>query len=185
MTCCTILTFSPMETALWRAVCAKSTCTVRREGRLTSAPTPIQAYRQKFGALLSTAQRRAMRAIQVCRTAALGGHVEVCDRCGHQRIWYNSCSDRHCPKCQSLARAEWIQDRQSELLETGHDWYSARPLMSGNNEPLCTPHAFRFSLSVNGLYPIVTRTMFCGLNGISGCLCTVNKPVCAGIRGLM
>lgn len=61
-----------------------------------------------------------MRAIEVCRTAALGGHVEVCDRCGHQRVWYNSCSDRHCPKCQSLARAEWIQDRQSELLDTAY-----------------------------------------------------------------
>ena len=77
-----------------------------------------EAYRQKFGASLSTAQRRVMTAIEVCRTAALGGHVEVCDRCGHQRIWYNSCSDRHCPKCQSLARAQWIQDRQSEVLDT-------------------------------------------------------------------
>jgi hypothetical protein len=77
-----------------------------------------EPYRQKFSALLSAAQRRVMRAIQWCRTAALGGHVEVCDRCGQQRIWYNSCSDRHCPKCQSLARAEWIQERQSELLDT-------------------------------------------------------------------
>ncbi|PYS20910.1 MAG: IS91 family transposase [Acidobacteria bacterium] len=76
-----------------------------------------EAYRQQFGALLSTAQRRVMTAIEQCRTAALGGHVEVCDRCGHQRIWFNSCSDRHCPKCQSLARAEWLQDRESELLQ--------------------------------------------------------------------
>jgi hypothetical protein len=76
------------------------------------------AYRQKFGALLSTAERRVMTAIEACRTAALGGHVEVCDRCGQQRIWFNSCSNRHCPKCQSLARAEWIEDRQSEILET-------------------------------------------------------------------
>jgi len=75
-----------------------------------------EAYRQKFGASLSTAQRRVMTAIEVCRTAALGGHVEMCDRCGHLRNSYNSCGDRHCPKCQSLARAEWIQDRQSELL---------------------------------------------------------------------
>ena len=79
-----------------------------------------EAYRQQFSALLSTAQRRVMTAIQVCRTAALGGHVEVCDRCGHQRVWYNSCSDRHCPKCQSLARAQWIQDRQSELLDVAY-----------------------------------------------------------------
>jgi hypothetical protein len=76
-----------------------------------------EAYRQKFGASLSTAQRRVMTAIEVCRTAALGGHVEVCDRCGHQHIFFNSCSDRHCPKCQSLARAEWIENRQSELLD--------------------------------------------------------------------
>ena len=75
-----------------------------------------EAFRQKFATVLSTAQRRVMTAIEQCRTAALGGHVEVCDRCGHHRIWFNSCSDRHCPKCQSLARAEWIQDRQSELL---------------------------------------------------------------------
>jgi hypothetical protein len=57
-----------------------------------------------------------MTAIERCRTAALGGHVEMCDRCGHLRNAYNSCADRHCPKCQSLARAEWIQERQAELL---------------------------------------------------------------------
>src|SRR3989442_5453733 len=77
-----------------------------------------EAYRQKFAAWLSTAQRRVMTAIEVCRTAALGGHVEVCDRCGHQHIWYNSCSDRHCPKFQSLAPAQWIQDRQTHVLDT-------------------------------------------------------------------
>ena len=78
------------------------------------------SYREKFSALLSTAQRRVMQAIESCRTAVLGGHVEVCDRCGHQRIWFNSCADRHCPKCPSLARAEWIENRQSELIETGY-----------------------------------------------------------------
>src|SRR5437667_12007464 len=76
-----------------------------------------ETYRQKCRALLSTAQRRVMTAIERCRTAALGGHVEVCDRCGHQRIWFNSCSDRHCPQCQALARAQWLEDRQSELLD--------------------------------------------------------------------
>ncbi|MGH9555423.1 MAG: IS91 family transposase, partial [Terriglobales bacterium] len=77
-----------------------------------------EAYRQQHGASLSTAQRRVMHAIEVCRTAALGGHVEECDQCGHERICYNSCGDRHCPKCQSLARAKWIEDRQAELLDT-------------------------------------------------------------------
>src|ERR1700760_2853005 len=75
-------------------------------------------YRQQHRASLSTAQRRAMTAIELCRTAALGGHVERCDNCGHQRIWYNSCRSRCCPSCQSLARAEWLEHRQAELLDT-------------------------------------------------------------------
>ena len=76
-----------------------------------------KAYREKHGASMSTQQRRVMTAIETCRTAALGGHLEKCDQCGHERNCYNSCGDRHCPKCQSLARAQWIEDRQSELLE--------------------------------------------------------------------
>jgi predicted Zn-ribbon and HTH transcriptional regulator len=75
------------------------------------------AYREKHDASMSTAQRRVMTAIEVCRTAALGGRVERCDECGHERNCFNSRRDRHCPKCQSLARAQWIEDRQSELLE--------------------------------------------------------------------
>ena len=57
-----------------------------------------------------------MHAIEVCRTAALGGHVEECGQCGHQRIHYNSCWNRHCNKCQNLAQAHWLERRQSELL---------------------------------------------------------------------
>jgi hypothetical protein len=75
-------------------------------------------YHQKHGASMSVAQRRVMTAIELCRTAVLGGHLEQCDHCGHQRNAYNSCANRHCPKCQSLARAKWLEDRQSELLNT-------------------------------------------------------------------
>ena len=74
------------------------------------------AFRDQHGASLSAARRRAMIAIENCRTAALGGHVERCDDCGHQRVAYNSCRDRNCPKCQGLARAQWLEDRQAELL---------------------------------------------------------------------
>ncbi|MDF3886730.1 IS91 family transposase [Cupriavidus basilensis] len=73
-------------------------------------------YRQTHADGLSRAQRRAMSAIELCRTAALGGHVEQCDACGHQRIAFNSCRHRACPKCQSLARSQWLEDRQAELL---------------------------------------------------------------------
>lgn len=74
------------------------------------------AYRQRHAGSLSTAQQRVMSAIELCRTAALGGHVEQCDACGQQRVFYNSCRNRHCPKCQSLARAQWIEDRLAEIL---------------------------------------------------------------------
>jgi hypothetical protein len=73
-------------------------------------------YRHLHADSLDREQRRVMRAIEQCRTAALGGHVEQCDACGHQRIAYNSCGNRHCPKCQSLARAQWLERRQADLL---------------------------------------------------------------------
>jgi predicted Zn-ribbon and HTH transcriptional regulator len=73
-------------------------------------------FRQAHAASLSPRQKRVLRSIEVCRTAALGGHLERCDQCGHERNAYNSCADRHCPKCQSLARAKWLEKRQAELL---------------------------------------------------------------------
>ena len=73
-------------------------------------------FRQAHGESLSIRQKRVLRAIEQCRTAALGGHLEQCDQCGHERNAYNSCADRHCPKCQSLARAKWLEERQAELL---------------------------------------------------------------------
>jgi Putative transposase/Transposase zinc-binding domain len=65
---------------------------------------------------LSRAQRRAMHAIETCRTAALGGHRERCDTCGAERLAYNSCRNRHCPKCQTLAKERWLEARRADLL---------------------------------------------------------------------
>jgi len=73
-----------------------------------------EPYRQAHP--LSRQQWRVLRAIQVCRTAALGGHVEQCGHCSHTRIAYNSCRNRHCPKCQNRQRARWLEDRKAELL---------------------------------------------------------------------
>ena len=75
-----------------------------------------EAFRQARAGHLGRVERRVMGAITACRTAALGGHVEQCDDCGATRIAYNSCRNRHCPKCQGLARAEWLARRQAELL---------------------------------------------------------------------
>lgn len=74
-------------------------------------------FRHAHAESLSLAQKRVLRSIETCRTAALGGHLERCDQCGHERNAYNSCANRHCPKCQSLARAEWLEKRQAELLQ--------------------------------------------------------------------
>jgi hypothetical protein len=75
------------------------------------------AFRDQQGASLSATRRRAMIAIESCRTAALGGHVERCGDCGYQRVAYDSCRNRNCPKCQGLARAQWLEARQAELLD--------------------------------------------------------------------
>src|SRR5262245_10390085 len=65
---------------------------------------------------VSPARRRVMRALVACRTSRLGGHVEACDSCGYQRIAYNSCRNRHCPKCQGSRQAQWLEDRARDLL---------------------------------------------------------------------
>jgi len=72
------------------------------------------AYRRSHEMPLN--QLRAMRAIEVCRTAELGGHVEQCDTCGAIRISYNSCRNRHCPKCQFLRKEKWLEKRKEDLL---------------------------------------------------------------------
>jgi hypothetical protein len=77
-------------------------------------------YRKIHGASMSLEQHRAMRAIEVCRTAYLGGHIDECDCCGRERHSYNSCRNRNCPKCQSLAKAEWLEARMAELLPTSY-----------------------------------------------------------------
>ncbi len=75
-----------------------------------------EAYRRDRADHLGRVERRVMSAIVACRTEALGGHMEACDDCGTTRIAYNSCRNRHCPKCQGPARAEWLAARQADLL---------------------------------------------------------------------
>jgi hypothetical protein len=75
-----------------------------------------EAYRRTHDAHLGRVERRVMSAIELCRTAALGGHTEACTDCGLVRCAYNSCRNRHCPKCQGAARLEWLTARQADLL---------------------------------------------------------------------
>ena len=73
-----------------------------------------QEYRQNY--FLSAEQFKVMRLIEMCRTAELGGHVEMCDQCGFEKNAYNSCRNRHCPKCQTLVKEQWLNNRKAELL---------------------------------------------------------------------
>jgi hypothetical protein len=69
---------------------------------------------------LSAGEQKVMRAVETCRTAELGGHLKQCDTCGFEHPTYNSCRNRHCPKCQSLAKAKWLEKQTSELLPVGY-----------------------------------------------------------------
>jgi len=77
-------------------------------------------FLEQYGASLTTEQRRALDDLTACRTAALGGHVLECPGCGHQEVSYNSCGNRHCPKCQATAAARWLEAQASDLLETSY-----------------------------------------------------------------
>jgi hypothetical protein len=75
-----------------------------------------EAFRDKYAP--TPEQRKVIAAIKQCRTAKLGGHLDVCSTCGHQRPAYNSCRNRHCPKCQALAQARWIEKRSERIIPT-------------------------------------------------------------------
>jgi hypothetical protein len=96
------------------------------DGRGTSSGPDIGALFRRHGEAyrransLGAMERRALRDISVCRTGALGGHRDVCGRCGHERLVYNSCRNRHCPKCQALRQARWVAARMQRALPVRH-----------------------------------------------------------------
>src|SRR3974377_2479021 len=92
-----------------------------------------QSFLDRYRSSLDFQQLKAFRAIQRCRTAALGGHRDACQSCGYQAISYNSCRNRHCPKCQAQARERWIPARQRDLLDTSyfHVWFPVPHELNG------------------------------------------------------
>src|SRR5215469_496996 len=79
-----------------------------------------RTFRERYAAFLTWPQVKVLEAIARCPTAALGGHRDLCSRCGHEAISYNWCRNRHCPKCQSNAGDKWLPRRQQELLPVGY-----------------------------------------------------------------
>jgi hypothetical protein len=102
------------------------------------------AYLARYGGTISPEQRRALRAIAACRTAALGGHQMQCDHCDHTELAYNSCRNRHCPKCQGSAQAAWLAAREAELLDVPYFHvvftlpHTLSPVVLQNPRPLYT-----------------------------------------------
>jgi hypothetical protein len=78
------------------------------------------AWRKANAGHVSLGQLKVMSAIESCRSAALGGHVERCEDCGHSQIAYNACRNRHCPKCQGAAAKDWLAAREADLLPVGY-----------------------------------------------------------------
>ena len=78
------------------------------------------AWRKANAGHVGLGQLKVMSAIETCRTAALGGHVERCEDCAHERVAYNSCRNRHCPKCQGAAARQWLAEREAELLPVAY-----------------------------------------------------------------
>ena len=91
-----------------------------------SPPLEVADIFQKYAAeykknhSMPLSHLKVIHAISVCRTKELGGHIEQCDKCGFQMQAYNSCRNRHCPKCQSLTKAKWLEKRKAELLPTDY-----------------------------------------------------------------
>jgi len=130
-----------------------------------------ESYRQAHP--LPRTQLKVMRAIESCRTAALGGHLQQCDRCGYQQPAYNSCRNRHCPKCGSLTKAQWLEERQADLLPVGYFHlvftlpHELNPLVLVNKKVLC-----------NILFKAVSQTLLefgrTHLHGSLGFICVLH-----------
>jgi Putative transposase/Transposase zinc-binding domain len=130
---------------------------------------------RRYGADYRTAHRlplshwKVLQAIESCRTAALGGHRESCAHCGHERFAYNSCRNRHCPKCQTLAKAQWLAARQAELLPVGY-FHNVFTLPHQLN-PLVLCHEHNQRAILNLLFQAAAETLLeFGRNNLGGTL---------------
>src|ERR1700683_3657342 len=103
------------------------------------------AWRKANAGHVSLGQLRVMSAIENCRTAALGGHVERCEDCAHGRVGYNSCRNRHCPKCQGAAARQWLAEREAELLPVPYH-HVAFPPPAGVRAPALANKAVIYDL---------------------------------------
>ena len=99
------------------------------------------AFLDRYGAGLTPEQRRALDDLTACRTAALGGHVLECPGCGHQEVSYNSCGNRHCPKCQATAAARWLEAQAADLLDT--PYYAQTEAMASSSSRTLARGGFR------------------------------------------
>lgn len=140
----------------------------------------IENYKQKYN--LSAVQKKAVRAILACRTSALGAHIDRCDECGFEKISYNSCRNRHCPKCQTFAKEEWI-DRQKQNLINAQYFHvvftvpsELHPLFRQSQETL---YALLFRAASETVLELCADNKFLGAKpGITAVLHTWGQNLC-------
>jgi len=104
------------------AKCCHQTASVPEDTSSREVADIFRLYSEEYRSIYSPSfeQLKVMHLIEICRTKALGGHNEKCDHCGYEQISYNSCRNRHCPKCQTMAKERWLNDRKAELLPIGY-----------------------------------------------------------------
>lgn len=111
-----------------------------------------KTYREQN--ILPCKKLKVMHKIEICRTAQLGGHIEQCDQCGFERIAYNSCRDRHCPKCQTMVKEKWLNDRKADLLPCNYFHMVFTVPHELNPIILCNP-----KIMLNNLFASVSQTL--------------------------
>ena len=112
------------------------------------------SYRQQYP--VAAAQAKVIDAILACRTAQLGGHAEQCPQCGFERYAYNSCRNRHCPKCQTITKANWIAARRAELLPTSY-YFQTVVMESRETRYVIFPIVPSFGLSITTASPLTAN----------------------------
>jgi hypothetical protein len=139
----------------------------------------VRRYQQNHK--LSHEQAKVLRHIRSCRTAELGGHVQRCDHCGFEKIAYNSCRDRHCPKCQTLVKERWLNDRRAELLPCGY-FHLVFTLQHDLNPIICCNKKDALDM----LFSAVSRTLLSKVDRIcERALCRAQTVPCLNILAVI
>ena len=122
--------------------------------------------------------RSNLSALQRCRTSSMGGHVDKCDQCGHIRISYNSCRNRHCPKCQNAQREAWVESRKQDLLPVPY-FHVVFTVPDKLNSLFLHHPVMLYNLLFAGTWETIAQFSYSGQNSLPGCRSNCHKKSCS------